>query len=328
MSGHLQNPSHTIEEVTILGSGPAGLTAAIYAARANLKPILIEGDQPGGQLTITSDVENYPGFPEGVMGPELMKLFKKQAERFGTRWVQGNVKKVDLSKAPFMLEFSNGQSIQTKTLIISTGASAKWIGIPSEKKLWGKGVSSCATCDGFFFKNLDIAVVGGGDTALEEANFLTRFAKTVTLIHRRDTLRASKIMQDKARANPKIKFIWDSVVDEVLGESEVTGLRLRNLKTQKLEELKLQGLFVAIGHAPNTQLFRSVLKCNEAGYILTVPGSTRTNIPGVFAAGDVADPIYRQAITAAGTGCMAALEAERYLEGMGGGDSHGDTRPV
>lgn len=303
-----------VEAVTILGTGPAGLTAAIYAARANLGPLCVEGSQPGGQLTITSDVENYPGFPEGVMGPELMTQFRKQAERFGTRFIQGDVQKIDLSRRPFTLMFADGSTRQTQTLILATGASAKWIGIPSEKKLMGKGVSSCATCDGFFFRNMDIAVVGGGDTAMEEATFLTRFAKSVTVIHRRDTLRASKIMQEKAQKNPKIKFIWDTAVEEILGESDVTGVRLKNLKTGAISELKLQGVFVAIGHEPNTKLVRDQLKCNPAGYLLTEPGTTRTDIPGVFAAGDVADHVYRQAITAAGTGCMAAIDAERFLD--------------
>lgn len=303
-----------VESVTIIGTGPAGLTAAIYAARANLKPLCIEGEQPGGQLTITSDVENYPGFAEGVMGPELMERFRKQAERFGTRFVSGNVKRADLKGSPFTLEFADGQVVKTRTLIIATGASAKWLGIPSEKKLMGKGVSSCATCDGFFFRNLDIAVVGGGDTAMEEATFLTRFAKTVTLIHRRDTFKASKIMVDKARSNPKIKFLLDSGIEEILGEKDVTGIRVRNFKTGAVGEIALQGVFVAIGHQPNTSLFAGALEMNEAGYLNVVPGTTRTNIPGVFAAGDVADHVYRQAVTAAGTGCMAAIDAERFLE--------------
>lgn len=303
-----------LETVTILGTGPAGLTAALYSARANLSPLCVEGSQPGGQLTITTEVENYPGFPDGVQGPELMTLFRKQAERFGTRFVQGDVQKVDLSKRPFTLTFADGSTVQTKTLIISTGASAKWLGIPSEKKLMGKGVSSCATCDGFFFRNMDIAVVGGGDTAMEEATFLTRFAKTVTVIHRRDHLRASKIMQDKATKNPKIKFLWDSAIEEILGTGEVTGIRVKNLKTGATQEIALQGVFVAIGHEPNTKLLKGQIKTDEAGYIVPEPGSTRTNIPGVFAAGDVADHKYRQAITAAGTGCMAAIDAERFLE--------------
>jgi thioredoxin reductase (NADPH) len=303
-----------IESVTILGTGPAGLTAAIYAARANLRPLCIEGEQPGGQLTITSDVENYPGFAEPVMGPDLMSAFRKQAERFGTRFLTGNVVKADLARQPLTLQLTNGETIQTRTLIIATGASAKWIGIPTEKKLQGKGVSACATCDGFFFKNLDIAVVGGGDTAMEEATFLTRFAKSVSVIHRRDKLRASKIMQDKAMKNPKIKFVWDSEVEEILGEKSVTGLKLKNIKTGECSELPVEGLFVAIGHEPNTHVFRDQLKTDETGYLLVEPGTTRTQVPGVFAAGDVADHVYRQAVTAAGTGCMAAIDAERFLE--------------
>ncbi len=314
----LEQPSQDgIESVTILGTGPAGLTAAIYTARANLKPLVAEGEQPGGQLTITSDVENYPGFSEPVMGPELMTSFRKQSERFGTRFIQGNVTKADLSKRPFVLEYGDGRKVRTQTLIISTGASAKWMGIPSERKLLGKGVSSCATCDGFFFRNLDVAVVGGGDTAMEEATFLTRFAKTVTVIHRRDSLRASKIMQDKAMKNPKIKFIWNSAIDEIMGDKEVTGIRIRNVNDESVQDLKVQGVFVAIGHEPNTSLFRGQLNMDPAGYLVTEPGSTRTNIPGVFAAGDVADHTYRQAVTAAGTGCMAAIDAERFLEDSG-----------
>jgi thioredoxin reductase (NADPH) len=303
-----------VENLTILGTGPAGLTAAIYSARANLRPICVEGDQPGGQLTITSEVENYPGFAEPVMGPDLMMAFRKQSERFGTRFIQGNLVGVDLSKRPFTLKFSGGEVLKTKALIIATGASAKWIGIPSEKQFMGKGVSACATCDGFFFKNLDIAVVGGGDTAMEEATFLTRFAKSIKVIHRRNQLRASKIMQEKAMKNPKIQFIWDSAVEEILGDQAVTGIRIKNLKTQQTQNLAVQGVFVAIGHQPNTAVFRDFLRCDETGYILTESGSTRTNIPGVFAAGDVADHVYRQAVTAAGTGCMAAIDAERFLE--------------
>ncbi len=304
----------TIQNVTILGSGPAGLTAAIYTARANLSPLCIFGDQPGGQMTITTEVENFPGFPDGISGPVLMDTIKKQAERFKTRFMDGFVSKVDLSKRPFTLEFTTGQKIQTQTLIISTGASARWLDIPSEKRLIGKGVSGCATCDGFFFKGLDIAVVGGGDTALEEATFLTKFAKSVKLIHRRDELRASKIMQEKAKKNEKISFIWDSVIEEILGEKEVTGIRVKNLKTQKTSEIKLQGVFMAIGHIPNTSLFRGQLDLDENGYILVKPGSTKTSVEGVFAAGDVADHVYRQAIVAAGSGAMAAIDAERFLE--------------
>lgn len=303
----------SVENVLILGTGPAGLTAAIYTARANLRPLVVEGEQPGGQLTITTDVENYPGFAEPVVGPELMTAFRKQAERFGTRFVTGNVRRIDFSKRPFTVEFADGATAQAQTLILATGASAKWIGIPSEKRLMGKGVSACATCDGFFFRNMDIAVVGGGDTAMEEATFLTRFAKSVTVIHRRDTLRASKIMQDKATKNPKIKFVWDSAIEEILGEKAVEGVRIKNLKTGALSELKLQGVFVAIGHEPNTKVFGDALKKDETGYLVVEAGSAKTNIPGVFAAGDVADHVYRQAVTAAGTGCMAALDAERFL---------------
>lgn len=307
-----------VENVVVLGTGPAGLTAAIYAARANLKPLCVEGAQPGGQLTITSDVENYPGFPSGVLGPELMIHFRKQAERFGTRFKVGDVQKVDLQKRPFTLFLADGSEVKTKTLIIATGASAKLLGLPNELKLMGKGVSACATCDGFFFRNQDIAVVGGGDTAMEEASFLTRFAKSVTLIHRRDQFRASKVMQDRVLANPKIKVIYDTGVDAILGEQEVVGIAIRNLKTQAVQQLPVTGFFVAIGHQPNTHLFKDQLDMSETGYLNIQAGSTKTKIPGVFAAGDVADHYYRQAVTAAGTGCMAAIDAERYLEAEGG----------
>ncbi len=303
-----------VEALTILGTGPAGLTAAIYSARANLKPLCVEGEQPGGQLTITSDVENYPGFAEPVVGPDLMNAFRKQAERFGTRFFQGNIARADLSQRPFRLVMNDGREILTQTLIIATGASAKWIGIPSEKKLMGKGVSACATCDGFFFRNLDVVVVGGGDTALEEATFLTRFAKSVTVVHRRAQLRASKAMQDRAFKNPKIRFIWDSAIEEILGEKAVTGVRLKNLLTEQTQEVKTDGVFVAIGHQPNTAIFKNDLTLDESGYLVVQKGSTLTNVSGVFAAGDVADHVYRQAVTAAGTGCMAALDAERFLE--------------
>ncbi len=312
-SGVPSSPS-SVEAVTILGTGPAGLTAAIYAARANLNPLCVEGLQPGGQLTITSEVENYPGFAEPVLGPDLMTAFRKQAERFGTRFQQGQVVQVDLSSSPYRVIFEGGAQIQTRSLILATGASAKWLGLPSEKRLMGKGVSACATCDGFFFRNQDIVVVGGGDTAMEEATFLTRFARSVTLVHRRDQFRASKIMQDKVHQNPKIRILYDTAVDEILGERGVSGVRLKNLKTQALTELAVTGVFIAIGHEPNTSWVRSTLRCNEAGYIWVEPGTTRTSVPGVFAAGDVADPVYRQAVTAAGTGCMAAIDAERYLE--------------
>ncbi len=305
------------ENVVILGTGPAGLTAAIYAARANLEPLVIEGEQPGGQLTITSDVENYPGFAEGIMGPELMGHFRKQAERFGTRFQTGRVTGVDASKRPFVLTLEDGSTVKTETVIISTGASAKWLGIESEKKYYGKGVSACATCDGFFFRNQDIAVVGGGDTAMEEATFLTRFAKSVTVIHRRDSLRASKIMQDKATKNPKIKFLWDTAVEGINGATAVESITLKNLKTEKTSDLAVTGLFIAIGHEPNTKPFKDFLKTDENGYLVVEPGTTKTNVPGIFAAGDVADHVYRQAVTAAGTGCMAAIDAERFLENEG-----------
>lgn len=310
--------NHQVENVVILGTGPAGLTAAIYAARANLSPLVVSGAQPGGQLTITSEVENYPGFPNGVQGPELMDHFRKQAERFKTRFKEGDVQKVDLSKRPFTLSLADGSEVKTKTLIISTGASAKLLGLPQEKKLMGKGVSACATCDGFFFRNQDIAVVGGGDTAMEEANFLTRFAKSVTLIHRRDTFRASKVMQERVLNNPKIKVIYNSAIHQIMGEQEVVGIEIKNLLTEEITTLPVTGFFVAIGHSPNTRLFQGQLDMNAAGYLLTTPGSTKTRVPGVFAAGDVADHYYRQAVTAAGTGCMAALDAERYLDAEGG----------
>ncbi len=309
---------HDIENVTILGTGPAGLTAAIYAARANLSPLCVEGTQPGGQLTITTEVENFPGFPHGIQGPEMMVNFRQQAERFGTRFKQGDVQKVDLSKRPFTLTLADGSEVKTKTLIISTGASAKLLGLKNESRLMGRGVSACATCDGFFFRNQDIAIVGGGDTAMEEANFLTRFAKSVTLIHRRDTFRASKVMQDRTLRNPKIKVIYDTAVEDIVGENEVTALKLKNLKTGVFSDLAVTGLFVAIGHQPNTKLFQNQLPTDEAGYLIVQPGTTKTEIPGVFAAGDVADHVYRQAITAAGTGCMAAIDAERWLESQHG----------
>lgn len=301
------------EMLTILGSGPAGLTAAIYAARANLKPILIHGAQPGGQLTTTTEVENFPGFEKGVMGPELMDVCTKQAERFGTRFVQATVVKADLSKRPFKLTLDDGTSFETETLIAATGATAKYLGLPNEMRLIGKGVSACATCDGFFFRNQDIAIVGGGDTAAEEATFLTRFAKTVYLIHRRKELRASKAMQARVLNNPKIKPIWDTVVEDVIGEKDVQGLKLKNIVTNETNTLNVTGLFVAIGHKPNSELFKGYVDMDELGYVKTVPGSTKTKVPGFFACGDLQDHVYRQAVTAAGTGCMAALDAERFL---------------
>lgn len=301
--------------VTIIGSGPAGLTAAIYAARANLAPLVIEGLQPGGQLTITTDVENFPGFPDGIMGPDLMELFRKQSERFGSEHVFGMVTKVDLSQRPFKLWIDGDRVEETQSIIVSTGATAKWLGIESERKLQGYGVSACATCDGFFFKDKRVAVVGGGDSAMEEANFLTKFASKVSVIHRRDSLRASKIMQERAQRNPKIEFIWDTVPTEVLTKTgkEVTGLRLQNVKTNQESVLEVDGLFLAIGHKPTTDLFEGQLELDQTGYI-KVTDHTQTSVEGVFAAGDVADPRYRQAISAAGMGCMAALDAEKWLE--------------
>ena len=298
----------------IIGSGPAGYTAAIYSARAELEPIVVAGRGFGGQLMITTDVENYPGFPTGVTGPELMELFEKQAERFGARVLKVDATSVDLDARPMRVETEEG-AFTTDALIVATGAEARWLGIPSETRLrdLGGGVSACATCDGALFRGQPLAVVGGGDTAMEEALFLTRFASEVSVVHRRDELRASRIMQERAFRNPKIRFVWDSVVDEVLGDRVVSGVRLRNLKTEETSVLDVEGLFVAIGHRPNTALFESVLKTDDQGYLVVEPGSSRTNVAGVFACGDVMDPTYRQAITAAGTGCMAALDAERWL---------------
>jgi thioredoxin reductase (NADPH) len=304
-------------KVIIIGSGPAGLTAALYAARANLSPLLIEGLEAGGQLMLTTLVENWPGFRDGIMGPDLMTEMRVQAERFGTNVMQGNVKAVDLGKRPFSLTMSDGQTLTTEALIVATGASARWLEIGSDRKLSGHGVSTCATCDGYFFRGKPIAVIGGGDSAMEEAIYLTKFASKVTVIHRRDSLRASKIMQDKAFANPKIEFIWDSEIVDVLdvGRREVTGVIVRNLKTGAQHTLPFDGVFIAIGHTPNTSLFKGQLELDENGYVRTHHG-TKTNIPGVFAAGDVQDHVYRQAVTAAGSGCMAAIDAERYLEGV------------
>jgi thioredoxin reductase (NADPH) len=303
------------EKVIIIGSGPAGYTAAIYAARATLRPLVFEGIQPGGQLTITTDVENYPGFPDGVMGPALMEEMKKQAERFGTRFVGSEVTRVDLSSQPFKV-WAGEEAYTAHALIIATGATAKWLGIPSEKQYQGRGVSACATCDGFFFKNVEVAVVGGGDTAVEEATFLTKFASKVHIIHRRGELRASKAMQHKAKTNPKMALVWNSVVDEVLGDGKkVTGLRLKSTTDGSTRELPVGGLFLGIGHEPNTRLFKGQLDMNEVGYLTVKAPTTATSVPGVFACGDVADPNYRQAISAAGTGCVAAIDAERFLAG-------------
>jgi thioredoxin reductase (NADPH) len=301
-----------LREVVIVGSGPAGLTAAVYAARANLRPVVIEGLGAGGQLMLTTDVENYPGFPEGIMGPDLMLRFREQAERFGTEFVTADADRVDLSSRPFTVHVG-GAEHTAKSLIISTGASAMMLGLPNEQRLLGHGVSTCATCDGFFFREQHIGVVGGGDTAIEEALFLTKFASKVTVVHRRDELRASKVMQDRAFANEKIEFRWNSVIDDVVGDAKLEGAQLRNTVTGAVDEIPLTGLFVAIGHTPNTDLFKGQLDMDDSGYIVTDGGSTRTSVEGVFAAGDVADHVYRQAITAAGTGCMAAIETERWL---------------
>ena len=298
----------------ILGSGPAGLTAAIYAARANLKPVLVHGIQPGGQLTITTEVENYPGFPEGIQGPEVMELFKKQAERFESQFIEGEVVSCDLSKRPFQLQMGDSANLSCDALIIATGASAKWLGLDSEEKFMNRGISACATCDGFFFRNQDVAVVGGGDTALEEALYLSNLCRSVTVIHRRGELRASKIMQARALKNEKITFLWHTAVEEVLGDdSGMTGLRLRNLQSGSSKEQEFTGMFVAIGHQPNTGIFQEQLSLNENGYIIVQAGSTFTSVEGVFASGDAQDFVYRQAVTAAGTGCMAAIDAERWL---------------
>lgn len=306
----------TVEKVIIIGSGPAGLTAAIYSSRANLNPLMIEGEEVGGQLMTTTDVENFPGFPKGIMGPELMGLLRQQAERFGTRFISKNVTKVDLSVRPFKVWIGN-EEYQAHALIISTGASAKYLGLPSERHFLGRGVSACATCDGAFFKNQDVIIVGGGDTAMEEANFLTRFAKKVIVVHRRDSFRASKIMADRTLNNPKIEVMWNTEITEILGDKVVESVKLHNVVTGDKADMKIQGVFIAIGHKPNTDIFKGQLDMNDVGYLKVKPHSTATSVEGVFAAGDVADDVYRQAISAAGTGCMASIDSERWLEARG-----------
>lgn len=302
-----------IENVIIIGSGPAGLTAAIYTARANLAPFMIEGEEIGGQLMTTTEVENYPGFAKGIMGPDLMAVTREQAARFGTRFLSKNVTKVDFSSRPFKI-WVGSNLYEARSVIISTGASAKYIGLPNERRLLGHGVSACATCDGAFFRNQKVAVVGGGDTAMEEANFLTRFASKVTVVHRRDHFRASKIMAERVLKNPKVEILWDSEIVDVMGDKVVTSVKVKNVKTGATQDIALEGVFVAIGHKPNTEVFKGQIALDDAGYIVTEGKSTYTSVAGVFAAGDVQDHVYRQAVTAAGTGCMAAIDVERWLE--------------
>jgi thioredoxin reductase (NADPH) len=302
--------------VIVLGSGPAGYTAALYAARANLAPLVLKGLEAGGQLMLTTDVENYPGFPDGILGPELMDAFEKQSARFEAEIVAQSATRVDLSEEPFGV-WAGDQEWRTRALIMATGASARWLGVPGEDILRGRGVSACATCDGFFFRDRELIVVGGGDTAMEEATFLTKFASKVTIVHRRREFRASKIMQERALANPKVDVIWDAVVEEILGEGAVSGVRLRDVNTDATRELPTDGVFVAIGHTPNTELVKGQLELTDGGYIVVAEPTTRTSVPGVFAAGDVTDVIYRQAVTAAGQGCKAAIDVEKHLEELG-----------
>ncbi len=303
-------------KVVILGSGPAGYTAALYAARANLRPLVLKGLEAGGQLMLTTDVENYPGFPDGILGPELMDAMEKQAARFDAEIVAQGASEVDLSERPFGV-WAGDQGWRAETLIVATGASAKWLGVPGEERLRGRGVSACATCDGFFFRDRELVVVGGGDTAMEEATFLTKFASEVTIVHRRDEFRASAIMQERALSNPKISVIWNTVVEEIVGDGAVTGVRLRNVETEQIDELPTRGVFVAIGHTPNTGLLEGQVELTDGGYMVVEEPTTRTSVPGLFAAGDVTDRIYRQAVTAAGQGCKAAMDAERFLEAEG-----------
>ena len=303
-------------KVLIIGSGPAGYTAAIYAARAGMSPVLYTGGQPGGQLTITTDVENYPGYPDGIMGPAMMEDFRKQAERFGTQVRYGLVTQVDFSSRPHQITIDDQKTILDETVIISTGASAKWLGLESETRLNGRGVSACAVCDGFFFKGQEVAIVGAGDTACEEASYLANICSKVYMIVRRDEMRASQIMQNRVKNNPKIEILWNSETQEILGEEEVTGMRILNTNTKNVSEISISGFFVAIGHQPNTGIFEGFITMDESGYIKTIPGTTKTNVEGVFACGDAQDHVYRQAVTAAGTGCMAALDAERYLAAL------------
>ena len=306
-----------VREMIIIGGGPAGYTAALYAARANLKPLVIEGFNWGGQLMITSDVENYPGYPDGILGPEMMQEFRRQAERFGAEFATDDVTRVDFSERPFRV-YVGGDEYRAHAVIVATGATARWLGLPRERHFQGRGLSACATCDGAFFKEKELVVVGGGDSAMEEASFLTRYATKVTVVHRRDEFRASQIMLDRARANEKIEFVTNAVVDEVLGVDRVTGIRLRDVMTDETWELEADGIFAAIGHDPNTALFLDQLEHDAAGYLITKPGTTETNVAGVFAVGDVQDHVYRQAVTAAGSGCMGALDAERYLAALEG----------